>query len=113
MEVAGSSELHCALRPGETVNGHRPSVDVLFNSVARLARKAVGVILTGMGNDGAEGLLRMRKAGARTIGQDERTSVVYGMPRVAHTCGAVERQLPLGKITEAIIELTATRKAET
>ncbi|MCA0432933.1 MAG: chemotaxis response regulator protein-glutamate methylesterase [Proteobacteria bacterium] len=113
LEIAGGSTLCCALRAGDPVNGHRPSVDVLFNSVARAAgKRAVGVILTGMGGDGAEGLLHMRQAGARTIGQDERTCVVYGMPRVAHNLGAVERQLPLGRISEAITELTAVARVE-
>lgn len=93
------------------VNGHRPSVDVLFDSVAELAgRNAVGVILTGMGRDGATGLLKMRHAGARTVGQNEKTCVVYGMPRVAFEIGAVETQLPLGGIGEEILKLTAARK---
>ncbi|MGE5403682.1 MAG: protein-glutamate methylesterase/protein-glutamine glutaminase [Candidatus Saccharibacteria bacterium] len=84
---------------GEKVNGHCPSVDVLFDSVAEQAgRSAVGVILTGMGADGAKGLLNMRKHGARTIGQDEETSVVYGMPKVAYDIGAVQRQAPLQNI---------------
>ena len=81
------------------VNGHRPSVDVLFESVANASgAKAVGVILTGMGRDGAAGLLAMRRAGARTIGQNEASCVVYGMPKVAFEYGAVERQLPLDDI---------------
>ena len=72
------------VKQGPRVNGHCPSVDVLFESVARVAgANAVGIILTGMGGDGAKGLLSMRKAGARTIGQDESTCVVYGMPKVA------------------------------
>lgn len=75
------------------VNGHCPSVDVLFESVANLAPpNMIGIILTGMGGDGAEGLLKMRQAGARTIGQDESTCVVYGMPKVAYDIGAVEFQ---------------------
>lgn len=88
------------------VNGHCPSVDVLFHSLAESAgRRAVGVLLTGMGRDGAEGLLAMRKAGARTLGQDEATSVVYGMPKAAWELGAVERQIPLEKIHEALLDL--------
>lgn len=76
--------------PGEKVNGHRPSVDVLFDSTAEtVGKNAVGIILTGMGQDGAEGLLRMRKAGAYTIGQDKDSCVVYGMPMVAYKLGAV------------------------
>ncbi|MDB5526111.1 MAG: cheB methylesterase family protein [Rhizobium sp.] len=93
------------------VNGHRPSVDVLFDSVAEVAgRNAVGVILTGMGRDGATGLLKMRHGGARTVGQNEKTCVVYGMPRVAFELGAVETQLPLNAIGEEILKLTAARK---
>lgn len=91
-------------RPGEKVSGHCPSVDVLFTSVAEAAgANAIGVILTGMGADGAEGLLKMREAGAYTIGQDEETCVVYGMPGVAFKKGAVMSQLPLQKIAEQII----------
>lgn len=84
---------------GPRVNGHCPSVDVLFQSVAETAKKnAVGVILTGMGSDGAKGLLQMRQAGAYTIGQDKESSVVYGMPMVAYQIGAVTKQLPLDQI---------------
>lgn len=91
---------------GEKVNGHCPSVDVLFNSVADCAgRNAVGIILTGMGNDGAKGLLSMRKAGARTIGQDEESCVVYGMPKVAFDIGAVEKQLPAEGIPQVLLSL--------
>ena len=111
LEVVNPSAPCCRLVEREPVNGHRPSVDVLFDSVVEVAgRKAVGVILTGMGRDGASGLLNMRRAGARTIGQNERTCVVYGMPRVAHELGAVETQLPLGSIGEEILKLTAARK---
>ena len=81
------------IKKGPKVNGHCPSVDVLFESVAHVAKnKAVGIILTGMGGDGAKGLLQMRKAGALTIGQDESTCVVYGMPKVAYDLGAVMYQ---------------------
>jgi two-component system, chemotaxis family, protein-glutamate methylesterase/glutaminase len=101
----------CRLVDKPPVNGHRPSVDVLFDSVAELAgRNAVGVILTGMGRDGASGLLKMRHAGARTVGQNEKTCVVYGMPRVAFELGGVETQLPLNGIGEEILKLTAARK---
>ncbi len=87
------------IKRGPRVNGHCPSVDVLFESVAKVAGpKAVGIILTGMGGDGAKGLLQMRKAGARTIGQDESTCVVYGMPKVAYDLGAVEHQEKLSDI---------------
>jgi two-component system chemotaxis response regulator CheB len=81
----------------------------MFQSVVRLAgRKAVGVILTGMGRDGAAGLLEMHKAGATTIGQNEKTCVVYGMPRVAQEIGAVDFQLPLNQIGEEILKSTTT-----
>lgn len=89
------------IRPGPKVNGHCPSVDVLFQSVANIVgNKAVGIILTGMGGDGAKGLLAMRKAGARTIGQDEATCIVYGMPKVAYDIGAVEYQEKLPDIAK-------------
>lgn len=87
------------VKAGPRVNGHCPSVEVLFESVARAAGKdAVGIILTGMGGDGGKGLLTMRQAGARTIGQDESTCVVYGMPKVAYDLGAVMYQEKLGDI---------------
>lgn len=111
MMVANPSAPCCRLVEREPVNGHRPSVDVLFDSVADIAgRNAVGVILTGMGRDGASGLLKMRQAGARTIGQNEKTCIVYGMPRVAHELGGVETQLPLTAIGDEILKLTAARK---
>lgn len=91
---------------GEKVNGHCPSVDVLFESVAREAgNAAVGIILTGMGYDGAKGLLTMRRRGARTIGQDEKTSVVYGMPKVAFDLKAVDMQCALSSIPQTLFEL--------
>lgn len=89
---------------GEKVSGHCPSVDVLFDSVATAAgRDAIGVILTGMGQDGAKGLLKMRQSGAYTIGQNQETCVVYGMPMVAFNIGGVVKQLPLEKIGSEII----------
>ncbi|GAB5349280.1 protein-glutamate methylesterase/protein-glutamine glutaminase [Alteriqipengyuania sp. 357] len=88
---------------GDRVSGHRPSVDKLFQSVTPLGPKAVGVILTGMGDDGAAGLLALRDAGARTFGQDEQSCVVYGMPRAAAQLGAVERELSLSAMPQAII----------
>ncbi|UCV15934.1 protein-glutamate methylesterase/protein-glutamine glutaminase [Quatrionicoccus australiensis] len=87
------------------VNRHRPAVDVLFDSAATVVgRQAVGVILTGMGKDGAQGLLRMRQSGARTIGQDEASCVVYGMPREAFLVGAVEEQSPLDDIARRALQ---------
>ncbi|KUL41407.1 protein-glutamate methylesterase/protein-glutamine glutaminase [Actinoplanes awajinensis] len=88
---------------GPPVNRHRPSVDVMFRSVAKAAGPdALGVIMTGMGDDGARGLLEMHKAGAFTVAQDEATCVVYGMPREAVALGAVDRETPLSTIAEVI-----------
>ena len=92
------------LAPGAKVSGHCPSVDVLFDSVAKTAgRNAVGVILTGMGADGAKGLTAMKKAGAYTFGQDEDSCVVFGMPMVAYNMGGVSEQLPLSSIGDAVL----------
>jgi two-component system chemotaxis response regulator CheB len=89
---------------GPLVSRHRPSVDVLFRSVAEAKiTNSLGIILTGMGNDGAQGLLEMKKAGASTVAQDEATSVVFGMPKEAIACGAVERVLPLQHMAQAIL----------
>ena len=88
------------------VNRHRPSVDVLFDSAAEIVgRNAIGVILTGMGKDGASGLLRMRQAGARTFGQDEASCVVYGMPREAAIIGAVEDVASIGELPKKVLAL--------
>ena len=94
---------------GPLVSRHRPSIDVLFRSVAQAAgASATGVILTGMGDDGAEGLAEMRQAGAGTIAQDEATSVVFGMPKEAIARGAAESVLPLHHIAPALLRLAAT-----
>ena len=99
-----ASGYYIYLTPGEKVSGHCPSVDVLFSSVAKTAgRNAVGVILTGMGSDGAKGLTEMKRAGAHTIGQDQKSCVVYGMPMVAYNMGCVSEQLPLERIGDAVI----------
>jgi len=91
---------------GEKYNGHCPSIDILFESVAQVCgSNAIGVILTGMGYDGAKGLLSMRKNGARTICQDEKSSVVYGMPKVAYNIGAAEKQVSLDKIPQMIVSM--------
>jgi two-component system chemotaxis response regulator CheB len=98
------------LSDGPRVSRHRPSVDVLFRSVAQTAgTHAMGVLLTGMGDDGATGLLEMKRAGAATVAQDERTSVVFGMPKEAIARGAVDRVLPLSNVAAAI--LSAARPA--
>ncbi|MFP4342605.1 MAG: chemotaxis response regulator protein-glutamate methylesterase [Cyclobacteriaceae bacterium] len=95
------AQYQVVLDSGPAVNRHRPSVDVLFESVARSAGKnAVGVLLTGMGRDGAQGLLAMHQAGARTIAQDEASSVVYGMPKAAVDLGAAQHILPLSKVSD-------------
>jgi two-component system, chemotaxis family, protein-glutamate methylesterase/glutaminase len=97
-----------AVREGPLVSRHRPSVDVLFRSAARNAgANAVGVIMTGMGDDGARGLLEMKQAGARTIAQDEATSVVFGMPKEAIARGAADRVVPLGRIARELLQATA------
>ena len=101
----------CRLMAADPVNGHRPSVDVLFESVARSGRPMTGAILTGMGKDGARGLLAMREAGAHTFGQDEASCVVYGMPKAAYELGAVQRQMPLARLAPAILESCALRGA--
>lgn len=94
------------LDDSDLVNRHRPSVDVLFRSVAvSYGPRAVGVLLTGMGRDGAAGLLEMRRRGARTLAQDEESSVVFGMPREAVVLGAAERILPLGGMAAGILEV--------
>lgn len=104
VKVNGVYQVECKASP--KVNGHCPSVEVLFDSVAKVAgSNAVGIILTGMGGDGAKGLLAMRKAGARTIGQDESTCVVYGMPKVAYDIGAVEYQEKLPDIARRTYSL--------
>jgi len=91
---------------GEKVSGHCPSVDVLFESVSNsVGKNAIGVILTGMGYDGSKGLLSMRKTGSRTIGQDEQSCVVYGMPKVAYDIGAVEKQVSLSEIARLICSM--------
>lgn len=100
----GKDGYYITSKQGEKVNGHCPSVEVLFNSVAQIAKnKAIGVILTGMGGDGAQGLLNMKKAGAFTIGQDKESCIVYGMPMVAYELGAVDIQRPLDSIADEIV----------
>ncbi len=103
VEKSGAG-LRVRLRDGGPVNGHSPSVDVLFESVAKaVGDRCVGAILTGMGRDGAKGLLTMRESGARTLGQDEASCVVYGMPRAAFEIGAVERQLPISRMSAQLL----------
>ena len=97
-----------SVREGPLVSRHRPSVDVLFRSAARNAgSNAVGIILTGMGDDGARGLLEMKQAGARTFAQDEATSVVFGMPKEAIARGAHDKIIPLGSVARELLHATA------
>jgi len=104
--VRDGARYQCRLSDGDMVNRHRPSVDVLFRSVAQSAgRNSIGVMLTGMGRDGAEGMKEMRDAGAATIAQDENTSVVWGMPGAARQIDAVQSLHPLPQIAERIVEL--------
>jgi two-component system, chemotaxis family, protein-glutamate methylesterase/glutaminase len=113
LEVTNSLKPRCKLVEGDLINGHKPSVDALFHSVAALNRPSTGVILTGMGRDGAEGLLAVRQAGGATIGQDEASCIVYGMPKAAFEIGAVERQVPLRTIAQAILSTCAIQKSLT
>ena len=111
LELAGPvAKPRCHLVAGDTVSGHRPSVDALFRSAVRFGDKAMGVILTGMGRDGAAGLLAMRGAGAATLGQDEATSLIYGMPKAAFEIGAVQEQLPLQSVGAGILSRCRPRK---
>lgn len=99
-------EFVCVLREGPLVSGHSPSVDVMFHSVARsVGSHAIGILLTGMGRDGADGLLAMRKAGAETLIQSGETCVVNGMPKAAYELGATERVVPLTQIGTAVSQL--------
>ncbi len=102
MRSGGSYKVSC--KKGEKVNGHCPSVEVLMKSAApALGKHAVGIMLTGMGGDGARGLKAMREAGARTLAQDEASSVVFGMPKVAWELGAAERLVPLNRIADMVL----------
>lgn len=107
--IRDGARWRCRIDDGPPVNRHKPAVDVLFQSVAQSAgANAIGVILTGMGDDGARGLLQLRQAGAPTLVQDEATSVVWGMPGAAFKLGAAEEQLPLEKIAERLLALSRT-----
>jgi two-component system chemotaxis response regulator CheB len=115
--VAPAGDLHLVLsahpavtlrlREAPPAHGHRPAVDPLFLSAARLQPAPVAVLLTGMGRDGAEGLLRIREAGGHTIAQDEASAVVYGMPRAARDIGAADQILPLHAIAAALFQAAA------
>jgi two-component system chemotaxis response regulator CheB len=104
--------LRCRLESGEKLNGHMPSVDKLFNSVATaVGRRATGILLTGMGRDGAAGLFEMRRVGATTVCQDQQSCIVYGMPRAAIELGAASYELPLSKIASFLVDHTHIEKS--
>lgn len=106
--------LRIGLNDNPPINGHRPAVDALFSSVAQtIGRRAVGLLLTGMGSDGARGMLEMKQAGAYTIAQDKETSVVFGMPQEAIKLGAADAVLPLEAIADAVIRQLRGGKVET
>lgn len=112
LTVTPGQTLRCQIRAGAPVSGHVPSVDMLFQSVVPIAQRVVGVILTGMGQDGAAGLLDLRRGGAFTIGQDEATSVVYGMPRAAWEMGAVQMRLPIHRIGAEILKASMAQSTQ-
>lgn len=103
MIVMSAGTLSTRLVAGPPVQGHRPSVDKLFHAAATLGVPPAAALLTGMGRDGAEGLLAIRNAGGPTMAQDQASAVVYGMPRVAHELGAAEKVLPLSRIASALL----------
>lgn len=104
--IRDGAKYRCRLRDTDPVNRHKPAVDVLFDSVAKnVGKNAIGVVLTGMGKDGAKGLKRMKDAGARTIVQDEKTSVIWGMPGSAVEAGGADSILPLENIAAKLLEL--------
>ncbi|MBX9578865.1 MAG: chemotaxis response regulator protein-glutamate methylesterase, partial [Gemmataceae bacterium] len=106
--VRSGASVVARITDGPPVNRHRPAVDVLFESCAKeLGPNAAGAILTGMGNDGARGLLAMRRVGARTVAQDEATCAVFGMPKEAIALGGAEAVLPLGRVAGELLRLTA------
>jgi two-component system chemotaxis response regulator CheB len=105
--VKRNGKYHTELSDGATVSGHRPSVDVMFQSLAKSleGHKCVAIMLTGMGRDGANGMLELKQLGCPTIGQCKDSCVVYGMPKVAYEIGAVDTQLPLDKIAHELLNI--------
>ena len=110
MELQSANPTRVRLIEGPTVSGHRPSVDVMMRSAKPFAPSCVAAILTGMGRDGAQGLFELYQNGAETIGQDETSSVVYGMPKIAFDLGGVKQQLPVDDIGNAILEACSTKR---
>lgn len=105
LTLSPGAQIRCQVRQGPPVSGHVPSIDILFRSAVPMAPHVVGVILTGMGQDGTAGLLDLHRAGAVTIGQDEATSVVYGMPKAAWDKGAVQLQMPIQRIGKEVLRV--------
>jgi two-component system chemotaxis response regulator CheB len=104
LTVTDRAEARCRVRNGELVSGHRPSVDVMFQSVAKVyGKRSAAALLTGMGSDGANGMLALKQAGAHTIAQDRKTSLVYGMPAAAAKLGAANHILPLSEIAAVLL----------
>lgn len=109
LTLAATAQLRVKLTNDTLISGHRPSIDALFHSAVSYASHVTAALLTGMGRDGAEGLLALRLGGAQTLGQDEATSVVYGMPRTAMEMGAVAQQLPIQDIGPAMLRTCHAR----
>lgn len=108
MGVTPRKPYRIRMKEGPNISGHTPSVDALFSSAVPFAKDVVAAILTGMGQDGAKSMLELRKAGAATFAQDEKTAVVYGMPRVAWEIGAAQKQVPLARIAGAVLQACKT-----
>jgi two-component system chemotaxis response regulator CheB len=101
---ACAGKLHATYSDDAARRGHRPAVDVLFEACSQVGVHGVAAVLTGMGQDGAQGLVRLRERGWATFGQDEASCAIYGMPRAAKALGGVERELPLAAIAPAVID---------
>ncbi len=108
MGLSSRKPYRIQMKQGGPISGHQPSVDALFSSAAPIARDCVASILTGMGQDGAKGLLELRKGGASTFSQDQQSSVVYGMPRVAWEMGASQKQIPLDRMAGTLLQACKT-----
>lgn len=109
LEITSVKPARVRLIEGPPVSGHRPSVDVMMRSAKAFGPRCVAAILTGMGRDGAQGILDLRQNGAMTFGQDEGSSVVYGMPKVAFDLGGISQQLPIENIGEAILDACSVK----